>query len=489
MNQGCASYRRLLSRRNFFKVGGAGLFGLSWADFFRAEATAKATPKKAKQAIFIFLQGGPPQTDTFDMKPDRPEDIRGPFKPIKTVIPGLEVCEHLPRLAQTANRFSVLRSVNARGYPQAGDHHGGNTWKTGNPRGMRGTPKYPMYGSVVAKLCPTPRELPAFVAMGEIDTHAPGLKENYLGPAYDPLSVSVDARRDKTADPLTQMLVPAELDVANFERNVQLLRALEQQLRQQDAASDVITGLDQFQQKAFDLLRSPRLREALALEKEPAKNLERYGVALQHYGKVNYTRRVLAARRLIEAGVPFVYVDLPYWDWHNGGGLETPLANLAALDAAFSSLLEDLADRGLLDTTAIIATDTEGGAGADEVWTRALGASTNRPRGGRRFQAGRRGGSDGPRRCLRQGRRVQGDEPGQDVVPRTRPRHRSRTLHAGQSAAEAHHRGCAADQGGACLTPASCTMLLALPALFWSAVLQYRTPSGSPSSRSTQERT
>ena len=360
MNQGCASYRRLLSRRNFFKVGGAGLFGLSWADFFRAEATAKATPKKAKQAIFIFLQGGPPQTDTFDMKPDRPEDIRGPFKPIKTVIPGLEVCEHLPRLAQTANRFSVLRSVNARGYPQAGDHHGGNTWKTGNPRGMRGTPKYPMYGSVVAKLCPTPRELPAFVAMGEIDTHAPGLKENYLGPAYDPLSVSVDARRDKTADPLTQMLVPAELDVANFERNVQLLRALEQQLRQQDAASDVITGLDQFQQKAFDLLRSPRLREALALEKEPAKNLERYGVALQHYGKVNYTRRVLAARRLIEAGVPFVYVDLPYWDWHNGGGLETPLANLAALDAAFSSLLEDLADRGLLDTTAIIATGEMG---------------------------------------------------------------------------------------------------------------------------------
>ena len=224
MNQGCASYRRLLGRRDFFRVGGAGLFGLTWADFFRAEAAAGAAPKKAKQAIFIFLQGGPPQSDTFDMKPDRPDDIRGPFKPIKTVVPGLEVCEHLPRLAKAANRFSVLRSVNARGYPQAGDHFGGNTWKTGNPRGLRGTPKYPMYGSVVAKLCPAPPDVPAFAALGEIDTHAPGLKENYLGSGYDPLTINVDARRDKTLDPLTQMLVPAELDVTAFERNVKLLR-------------------------------------------------------------------------------------------------------------------------------------------------------------------------------------------------------------------------------------------------------------------------
>jgi hypothetical protein len=270
------------------------------------------------------------------------------------------VCEHLPRLAQAAHRFSVLRSVNARGYPQAGDHHGGNTWKTGNPRGMRGTPKYPMYGSVVAKLCPTPRDVPAFAALGEIDTNAPGLKENYLGPAYDPLSVNVDARRDGTPDPLTKMLVPAERDVPAFERNVELLRALEEQDRRQDAASDVIGSLDQFKQKAFDLLRSPRLRQALELEKEPARNLERYAVSLPHYGKVNYTRRVLAARRLVEAGVPFVYVDLPYWDWHNGGGLDVPLANLAALDAALSSLLEDLAERGLLETTAVVATGEMG---------------------------------------------------------------------------------------------------------------------------------
>ena len=304
--------------------------------------------------------GGPSQNDTFDMKPDRPAEVRGPFKPIATAVPGLQICEHLPRLAKLANKYSVLRSVNARGYPEAGDHFGGHSWKTGNPRALRGTPKYPMYGSVVSKLCPAPRDLPAFVAMGSIDTHAPGLKENYLGPAYDPLSVNVDPPRNREPDPLTQMLAPAKLDVPTFDRNLELLRALEQQARQQDAADPLLAGLDQFQQKAFDLLRSPKLREALNLQKEPDRNHRRYAVGLQHYGKVNFTRRVLAARRLIEAGVPFVYLDLPYWDWHGGGGLDVPLATLPAFDAALSSLLEDLDERGLLETTAVIATGEMG---------------------------------------------------------------------------------------------------------------------------------
>ena len=358
MKLGCESYRRM-NRRDFFRVGGTGLFGLTLADFFRAQAASGPKPK-AKQAIFIFLMGGPTQNDTFDMKPDRPAEVRGPFKPIATAVPGLQICEHLPRLAKLAGKYSVLRSVNARGYPEAGDHHGGHSWKTGNPRALRGTPKYPMYGSVVAKLCPAPAELPAFVSLGAVDTHAPGLKENYLGPAYDPLSVSVDAPRGKEVDPLTQMLAPAQLDVPGFERNVELLRALEQQLRKQDTVDPLTAGLDQFQQKAFDLLRSPKLREALNLEKEPAKNRERYAVGLQHYGKNNFTRRVLAARRLIEAGVPFVYLDLPYWDWHGGGGLEVPMATFPAFDAAFASLVEDLDERGLLETTAVIATGEMG---------------------------------------------------------------------------------------------------------------------------------
>jgi hypothetical protein len=135
MRFGCPSFARLMNRRRFLEIGGTGLFGLTWADVLQAQA-------------------------------------------IRSKVVGLEVCEHLPKMAQIADKYTVLRSVNARGYPQAGDHFGGLSWKCGNRRGIMGTPKYPAYGSVAAKLLPAPRDLPAFVVMGELDRMAPGMKEN-----------------------------------------------------------------------------------------------------------------------------------------------------------------------------------------------------------------------------------------------------------------------------------------------------------------------
>lgn len=355
MPRGCASFRNAMTRRRFFQVGGAGLFGLTLADLFRAHAAPKRSAP-AKQVIFVFLAGGPPHQETFDMKPDQPVDIRGPFKPVPTAVPGLEICERLPRLARVANKYSVLRSVHSYGYPLAGDHFAGLIWKTGNPRGIRGTPKFPTYGNVAARLCPAPADLPPFVAMGDLAQMAPGLRENYLGPACDPLYVELPEGR--AANPLTDMLVLPTIDVPDFDRRARLLQALDAQLRRQDAADPVIAGLDRFQQKAFDLLRSPRLREALDLRREPDKSLGRYGASILHYARGNHSRKLLAARRLIEAGVPFVYVDLPYWDWHGGSVKNpenTPELNLAALDAGLSSLLEDLDDRGLLETTIVVA--------------------------------------------------------------------------------------------------------------------------------------
>jgi uncharacterized protein (DUF1501 family) len=229
-----------------------------------------------------------------------------------------------------------------------------------------GTPKYPAYGSVVAKLLPTPRDLPSFVVMGELDRHAPGMKENYLGPAYNPLTISLvdepssgrlsDNRKSGTTYPDITRL---QIDAADLERNTELLRALETQLRQQDRDDLLLGTLDRFQQKAYDILHSPKLREAIDLGKESDKTRERYGL------KIAYTRenksggnescqRVLAARRLIEAGVPFVYLDFGYWDFHGGvekGGLEA----FAMFDAAMSALVTDLDERGLLDTTMVIA--------------------------------------------------------------------------------------------------------------------------------------
>jgi len=355
MKLGCESFQQTTSRRDFLRLGGPGLFGLTFADILRAQSSGR--PTRARQAIFIFLAGGPPQQDLFDMKPDQPLEVRGPFRPIRSVVPGLDVCEHLPKLARSANLFSVVRSLTSRGYPHAGDHHAGLSWKTGNPRALRGTPKYPMYGSVVAKLRSGPSDLPNFVAMGDIASMATGLRENFLGPTYDPLYVEMGSRDNRQVDPLTQIIVPQAIAPSDFSRNIELVRSLDRQSQQLDAATPLIAGMDQFQQRAFDILRSPRLREALALLREPARNRDRYLVDLEGYGRLNYTSRVLAARRLIEAGVPYVYVDFPYWDWH-GGVLENNragMASLAGLDAALSSLLEDLQARGLLETTLVMA--------------------------------------------------------------------------------------------------------------------------------------
>lgn len=380
MQPGCASFQQSMERRRFLQIGGAGLFGLTWGDLFRARARGEARRAKAKQAIFVFLQGGPPHQDTFDLKPDQPDDVRSPFKPIKTKVSGLEVCEHLPKLAQTADKYTVIRSLNSLGYPEAGGHHAGLSWKTGNRRARMGTSKFPMFGSVVAKLFKTARDLPAFVELGDINNNAEGLKENYLGPAFNPLSVSLDEdpkrNREARAD-----LLRLQIELPDFERNAELLRALERQFRQQDQDDELLAGLDQFQQKGLDLLRSPRLREALDLSKEPARNQERYQAGLISYGKQNHTRRLLAARRLIEAGVPFVYVDFPYWDWHGGvkDGDNAGMKTLAGFDAGLSALLEDLEERGLLDSTMVVVLGEMGrtpkmnknGAAARDHWAAA----------------------------------------------------------------------------------------------------------------------
>ncbi len=351
---GCKSFQRL-TRRQALQIGGASLFGLTLADFFRIQAAPARRAARARQVLLLWLHGGPPHQDLFDMKPDRPTAIRGPFRPIKTTVSGLEVCEHLPNVAKVAHRFSILRSVHSKGYPEAGGHHAGLSWKTGNPRGLRGTPKYPTFGAVTSKLLPTPKGLPAFVALGDINSHAPGVRESYLGPAHDPLTIPDDRRYDFT----TPMLTPS-LEVPDFERNAELVKALDEQARLNDTLGPLIAGLDRHQQKAFDLLRSPKLRQALDLSKEPDRVQERYGCLLPDYRRRGAKRnleceKVLAARRLLEAGVPFVYVDFAYWDWHNGNGLDKALPHLASFDHAVPALLTDLQERGLLDTTLVLA--------------------------------------------------------------------------------------------------------------------------------------
>jgi hypothetical protein len=201
-----------------------------------------------------------------------------------------------------------------------------------------------MYGNTLTKLRPAPADVPSFVAFGDIDNHAYGLKSNFFGPAYDPIvlrSDGGDQQRDETRDMLTP---PPGLDLSQFERRAALLRSLDTQLRRLDSADPVIAGLDRFQQTSFNLLRSPKLRDALDISKERPQVADRYGRA---------GRRVLAARRLIEAGVPFVYTHFESnWD-HHGNNFQSCNTKLPNLDNAVASLIEDLDQRGLLRTTIV----------------------------------------------------------------------------------------------------------------------------------------
>jgi hypothetical protein len=338
------------NRRDFLRVGGLGLCGVGMLDLLKVQASPGSSPR-AKHMIVAWLGGGPPHLDMFDMKPDAPEEYRGQFKPIQTSVVGLQVGELLPELAKRANKYTVIRSVTTENKP--GDHSQAPLyWLTGNPRLTTGSDEYPMYGSVVSKLRPGPADLPTFATLGEVDVHTHNqLARSFLGPAFAPLVF--DPMKDK--DAVTRMLTP-QLEMSTFDKNADLLKSLDNRLRSLDTKDELIAGLDQYQQTAFNLLRSPKLRQALDLSKEPVASLERYRRLMP--GKNRYPsgdpRHFLLARRLVEAGVPVVHFNLGYWDWH-GDNFTAGRQQIPMFDAALSHLLDDLEARGLLESTIVLA--------------------------------------------------------------------------------------------------------------------------------------
>lgn len=340
------------SRRDFLRIGGMSLCGVTLLDVLRAQgaATRKGGPK-AKQMICCWLGGGPPHTDMFDMKPDAPADIRGEFKPIASKVPGLQVCELMPELAKLADKYTIIRSVTTMNKP--GDHgRAPYYWLTGNPRLPSGTAEYPMYGSAVSKLRPGPQELPTFVTLGIIDVHTiNAVGPSFLGPAHSPFILDPT----KNGDAISKMLVP-QLELPALERNAELLKAVDGKFRQQDQLDPLVEGLDRHQQTAFNMLRSPTLRQALDLSKEDPKTIERY--TKHKLAKTRYPAgsqlHFLMARRLIEAGVPIVHFNLGYWDWH-GENFVAGRQQIPMFDAGLSALIQDLSERGLLESTIVLA--------------------------------------------------------------------------------------------------------------------------------------
>ena len=349
--QTCETFRRF-QRRDFLRIGGASLCGLSLLDLLRARSQAAGAPApKAKQMIVCWMAGGPPHTDMFDMKPDSPADYKGEFKPIDSKLPGLQVCELMPKLATLADKYTIIRSITTMNQP--GDHSRAPMyWLTGNPRLPSGTAEYPMYGSAVSKFRPGPAELPTFAVLGKIDHHINNsIAGSFLGPAFNPFIFDPNEKKDDVA----KMLSP-QLELPAFTRQTELLKSLDQRLRGQDAVDPLIAGLDAQQQTAFDMLRSPKLREALDLSKESDETIARY--KQNHLEKYRYPSgdplHFLLARRLIEAGVPMVHFSLGYWDWH-GENFVAGRQQIPMFDSGLSALLTDLDERGLLDTTIVLA--------------------------------------------------------------------------------------------------------------------------------------
>jgi hypothetical protein len=353
MTNVCELFRRV-HRRDFLRIGGLGLCGVTMLDVLRAQAAPQPEPArqaKAKHLICVWLGGGPPHTDMFDMKPDAAAEYRGEFKPIKTNVPGIDICELMPQLAQHADKYTIIRSVTTMNKP--GDHaRAPFYWLTGNPRLPSGTEEYPMYGSTVSKLRPGPADLPTFATLGIVDVHTiNAIAPSMLGPAYNPLIFDPVAAKDD----ISKMLTP-QIELPALDRNAELLGALDGALRKSEQLDPLIEGLDQYQRSAFNMLRSPKLREAMDLSKEDPKCVERYTKNVP--AKTRYpsgsTKHFLLARRLVEAGVPVVHFNFGYWDWH-GENFVAGRQQIPMLDGALSALLEDLHQRGLLESTIVLA--------------------------------------------------------------------------------------------------------------------------------------
>jgi hypothetical protein len=335
-----------VSRRNFLKIGALGLAGLTLPELLRARAAARNSTQTA--AILIRCNGGPSQFETYDPKPGAPAEYRGPFKPIRTRVPGVDLCEVLPRHARVADRFALVRSCAHR---ESGHGSATKNLMSGYPHPPNtneGTLLYPSAGSVVARMREQERRsVPPYICVPDVGIRSQGTSESgaaYLGAAYNPYGAN-------PARGAASLELPRELSARRLENRKALLAAFDR-LRRDADASGMMEGMDAFTRQAFEMVTGRATREALDLSKEPAQAHERYG-RFKVEKQTHWGPGCLLARRLVEAGVSFVTVILNGWDDH--GKIEDRMRQrAAAYDAAVAGLIEDLHERGLDRKVAVL---------------------------------------------------------------------------------------------------------------------------------------
>ena len=341
-----------MDRRQFFSAGGVTIgavspLGLSLPEVLANQASGKGS--KPINVIFMFLQGGASQLDMYDMKPDAPEEIRGPYKPIRTNVPGIHLSEKLPKLSQCMDKFSMIRSM----YSFTSRHGEGDVdIMCGSPRDKN--MQAPGYGAVLSLQQKQQAPVPPFVHLGDMKHRAhsaPGFG-GYLGTAYDPFLIKDDPNLPDFS--VEQFEMADNLDISRRSGRNKLLKSLDLYQANREKQLEFAEVHDTFTEQALSLSTSQKAKKAFDLSGEPAKLRDAYG-------RNRVGQGMLLARRLVEAGVRFVtiqgYVDTGIYAWDHHWGIYPHLeTQLPIYDNSYSALLNDLEDRGMLDTTLVITT-------------------------------------------------------------------------------------------------------------------------------------
>ena len=347
---GCSDYLASLPRRDFLRVGSLSLLGISLSQYLElksvmAEAGVEVEKKaKAQACILLWLEGGPAQMDTFDPKPT------SGFKPISTNVPGIQISEVLPRIARHIDKLSIIRSMHHKEV----DHSNGKHY---NMTGHRPTPamKFPSVGSIVSKEMGPRNDIPPYVLGAPHLAKQTFYNGAHLGAKYNPMVVPDPTKKDFQ---IVDLSLPKSITVERIEDRQAFLNVIARQYRQKEWMAERTTR-DTFRDEALKMILSPAMKNAFDLSQESEKTKEAYG-----WGGYGLGQSVLLARRLVEAGCRFVTAAGNYsdsgWDTHgkgSGGENDEQIGSVLgpALDQAMSTLLEDLDQRGLLESTLVIA--------------------------------------------------------------------------------------------------------------------------------------
>jgi hypothetical protein len=367
-----------VNRREALQVGAVGLLGLSLSSLLRAEAST-GSRRREKSVLYLFQSGGPPQHETFDLKPDAPDTIRGEFKPIRTATPGMDICEHLPRLAQRSRHFALLRSLTHKSNDHSAGTHIMLTGKNDLPLGFNpNKPSQTDWPSIAAAahfVLASRSDVPPAAILPHLLIHRtgrtlPGQQAGLLGSRHDAWVIDVAAKctgygscpncffhDGKTKfghgdGPLIQpphLQLPDYLPVGRVSARRSLLDEIEIQRRTLDQVAEA-DALDPFRRQALGLLASGRVRAAFDLDKEEPR-------VLDAYGRHQFGKALLLARRLLEAGVRLIQVNVgnqETWDTHERAFINLKEFLLPPFDQALSALLDDLSARGTLEDTLIV---------------------------------------------------------------------------------------------------------------------------------------